>query len=257
MARPRLLPALTWPKYETAVLAVFNEALLRLAQRKKLPQGEEPINFILYWICRDVHFEQLKAKKSIPFVIEFDSTNQPEPDDTAESRRLKKRPDFACAITDEQAPDSRSSQIRYSLECKRLGKAEGGWVLNENYSEQGIRRFMQAGHSYAKGCSSAAMIGYVQNMQPDQVLTEVNDFAQQRTVPSLSRAAADWAEKNVTALSQSPLTRDFDTKPLKLNHLWIDLRHCTFQKPPPKPAKPARAKATKDPAAKSQSTKKK
>jgi hypothetical protein len=233
MARPRLLPALTWPKFEQAVLAVFTEALRRLAEKPKLPQGEEPINLDLYWLCRDVHLEQLRAKKSIPFVIEFDSTNQPEPDDNAESRRLRKRPDFACAITDEQAPDSRSSQIRYSLECKRLGQAGAGWVLNKNYSEYGMLRFMQKEHGYAKGCSSAAMIGYVQNMDPDDILTEVNDFAQRRKIPSLSRAATAWAAKNVTQLSQDPLTRDFDTSALQLHHLWIDLRHCTFEKPWP------------------------
>ncbi len=237
MARPRLLPALTWPKYEKAALAVFTEALRRLAARKNLPQGEEPLNLILYWICREVHLEQLKAKKSIPFVIDFDSTNQPEPDDTAESRRLKKRPDFAFAITDPQAPDTRTSQIRYSVECKRLGKAEGGWVLNDNYSERGMSRFMQVEHSYAKGCSSAAMIGYMQNLPPEEILSEVNEGAERRSIPSLIRAAA-WAAKDVTRLSQSPLPRDFDANPVQLNHLWVDLQHCVFEKPPPKPAKP-------------------
>jgi len=245
MATPRLSSAMTWPKYEQAVLAVFTEALRRLAQTPKLPQGEEPINLVVYWLCRGVHLEQLKARMSIPFVIDFDSTNQPEPDDTAESRRLKKRPDFACAITDEQAPDSRSSQIRYSLECKRLGQAEGSWVLNENYSERGMLRFVQTDHSYAKGCSSAAMVGYMQNLDPDKILTEVNGLAQQRNMPSLSRAAAAWAAKNVTQLSQNPLTRDFDTNPLQLNHLWIDLRHCKFEMPPPKPKTAATKKAKK------------
>ncbi len=99
-------------------------------------------------------------------------------------------------------------------------------------------------------------------MQPDQVLTEVNNFAQKRTIPSLSRAASAWAAKDVTALSQPPLTREFDTKPVQLNHLWIDLQHCTFEKPLPKPAKSAAAKAKpkkvkKKPARKTKDTKKK
>ena len=256
MARPQLPPALTWTKYEQAVLAVFTEALRRLAERPKLPQGEEPINLALYWLCLEVHLERLKAQKSIPFVVDFDSTNQPEPDDTAESRRLKKRPDFACAITNEQAPDFRRSQIRYSLECKRLGRAEGGWVLNENYSERGMLRFIQTDHGYAKGCSSAAMIGYMQNMEPDDVLGEVNDFAQRRTIPSLSRAAAAWAAKNVTRLSQNQLTRNFDPNPLQLKHLWLDLRHCTFEKPPPKSKEAAPKKTKKEAAGRKTSPKK-
>lgn len=241
MTRPRLSPAITWARYEQAVLEVFREALHRLANRPKLPQGEEPLNLDLYWLCLDVHLEKMRAKKSIPFVIYFDSTNQPEADDTTESRRLKKRPDFSCALIDEQAADSRRSQIHYSLECKRLGKAEAGWVLNENYSEHGILRFVRVDHGYAKGCASAAMIGYVQNLNPDDVLTEVNSFAKQRRIPSLGRAAKKWATRNVTSLSQERLIREFDTTPLQLNHLWIDLRYCTFEAPPPKP-KPIKKK---------------
>lgn len=240
MAGPRLKAAITWPKYEKAVLAVFTEALRRLARRSNLPQGEEPINFELYWLCRKVHYEQMQAKSTIPFFIDFDSTNQPEPDDVADSRRLKKRPDFACKLTNEQAPDEFSSQIVFSLECKRLGQAEPNWVLNENYSEYGMLRFMQADHSYAKGCSSAIMIGYVQNMEPDDVLTDVNRHAGTRNIPSLFRAAASWAAKDVTYLSNR-LARDFTAEPLDMSHLWVDLRHCTFSKPAPTP-KPAASK---------------
>lgn len=236
MARPRILPALTWPKYEKAVLDVFIEALNRLGQGSILPQGEEPMNLQLYWKCREVHHEQLQAKKSIPFVINFDSTNQPEPDDTSESRRLKKRPDFSCALTDEQAVDFRKSQIRYSLECKRLGTAAGQWIFTENYSEHGMLRFRQTDHAYAKGCASATMIGYVQGMTDDTLIKEVNEHAAARRIPSLSKAATAWAAKTVTQLGQAPLVRDFEPTPVQLRHLWLDLRHCTFTPPPPKVA---------------------
>ena len=119
MAKPRLSGALTWPKYEKAVLAVFTEALRRLAEKPNLPRGEEPINLVLYWLCLDVHLEQMNAKRSLPFIIDFDATNQPEPDDTAESRRLKKRPDFACAIFDHQAPDAASAGSTESVGRER------------------------------------------------------------------------------------------------------------------------------------------
>lgn len=253
MARPRITLAVTWSKYERAVLDVFAEALRRLAGRFSLPQGEEPINLELFRICVEVHFEQMQARKSIPFFIMFDSRNQPEPDDTAESRRLKKRPDFACALTNEQAPDARSSRIVYAIECKRLGKAEAGWVLNENYAEYGMRRFMQADHGYGMGCSSATMIGYIQSMEPDDVLTEVNEYAGTRRIPSLTKAAANWAANDVTPL-RNLLTREFAADPLELNHLWSDLRHCTFEKrprtaaagvPKAKSKEPAKKKATR------------
>lgn len=235
MLRPTFTPALNWSTYEQAVLDVFTEALNRLGQQETLPQGEEAINLELYWKCREVHLEYLRANKSIPFVIDFDSTNQPEPDDTANSRRLKKRPDFACALTNEQAIDVQSSQIRYTLECKRLGTASGKWAFTENYSEHGILRFRKSDHSYAKGSTSATVIGYVQNMSDDELLKEVNEHAKARNIPSLSMAATSWATKTVAQLNQNPLVRDFDPTPIQLRHLWMDLRHCTFTLPPSKP----------------------
>ena len=202
-----------------------------LGREETLPQGEESINFELYWKCREIHLELIRAGKSIPFLIEFDSTNQPEPDDSNESRRLRKRPDFTCALVDAQATDYRQSQIRYTLECKRLGKAAGNWVFTENYSEHGMLRFRQPDHSYAKGARSGAMIGYVQNMTDDELLKEVSQSAAQRGIPSLSKAAAAWVARTVMQLDQNPMTRDFDVIPIQLNHLWLDLRHCAFNPP--------------------------
>jgi len=235
MTRPRLSAALTWLRFEEAVHAVFTEALRRLANSTQLEAAEEPINYALYWLSREVHHEMLKSQQgSIPFAIMFDSTNQPEPDDTVRCSRLRKRPDFGCIITDSQAADFRRAQIGYHLECKRLGKAEGNWILNENYSEHGMCRFMREESGYAKGCASAAMIGYMQNMEPGDILTQVNSFADKREIPSLSKAAAAWATKDVTRISQAPLNRTFDTSPVQVSHFWIDLRHCKFEKAQPK-----------------------
>ena len=235
MPRPRITSAFSWSKFEQSVLDVFTEALNRLANEPFLSQGEEPINLELYWKCVEVHREFERAQRSLPFFIWFNPTNQPEPDDTIRSERLLKRPDFACGLTNPQAADFRKSQVTYCLECKRLGVAAGKWVFTENYCEHGMLRFRQTAHSYAKGASSAAMIGYAQSMPEDDLLTEVNTHAATRTVPSLSRAALAWVAKGVTALSQSPLTRQFDPADIQLRHLWLDLRQMTFIPPPPKP----------------------
>src|SRR5438105_1190778 len=125
MPRPRITPAFSWSKFEQSVLDVFTEALNRLANEPSLPQGEEPINLVLYWKCWKVHHEFMQAKKSLPFVIFFNTTNQPEPDDNVRSQRLLKRPDFACAMANPQAADYLKSQVTFWLECKRLGTAAG------------------------------------------------------------------------------------------------------------------------------------
>jgi hypothetical protein len=248
MPQPTIIPAFNWSRFEQAVLDVFTEALNRLAAEPSLPQGEESINLALFWMCRRVHHEQLQAKKSIPFFILFDSTNQPEPDDTVRARRLKKRPDFGCALTDSQAIEFEKRQVMYSLECKRLGTPAGNWIFNENYSEHGMLRFRQANHSYAKGASSATMIGYAQSMPEDDLLDDINAHAAVRAIPSLTKAAVAWAAKAVTPLDQRPLTCDYDSASIQLRHLWLDLRHITFIAPPPKPPlakKKSKKKATK------------
>lgn len=238
MPRPRITPAFNWSKFEQSVLDVFSEALNRLASEPSLPQGEEPINLVLYWKCRQVHLEFMQAQKSLPFYIQFNTTNQPQPDDTVRSQHLLKRPDFACTLTNPQAADFSKTQVSYTIECKRLGTATGKWIFTENYSEHGMLRFRQSAHSYAKGATSAAMIGYAQSMPDDDLLQEVNAHAAARTVPSLSRAATAWATKGVSVLDQDPLTRQFDPNPIQLRHLWLDLRQMTFIPPPPKPKTP-------------------
>jgi|GEM_PF-2703732 len=250
MPRPSLAAAMTWDKFENAVLEVFTEALRRLAKFKRLPAAEEPLNLELYWLARQFHHELLRSQKaSIPFAIIPDSTNQPEPDDSARSKRLKKRPDFSCILNNPQEADFRKSQASYNLECKRLGNAEGNWVLNENYSEHGMQRFVHESWLYAKGCPSATMIGYLQNMAPEDVLVEVNSNSASRGLPSLSMAAASWAARGVTPLSKPTLSRPAGQTHIQLGHLWVDLRHCVFDvpsnSPPQTPADKSPAKAAK------------
>lgn len=241
MPRPRLSAAITWQRFEEAVLAVFREALSRLARRAELPRAEELINLQLYWIAREVHLELLEsATGSIPFSILFDSTSQPEPDDVARASRLRKRPDFNCVVTNPQARSHLTSQVNYYLECKRLGEAEGTWVLNENYSEHGMNRFVHVDWQYAKGCLSGTMVGYIQNMDPNAILTEVNAYARTRRLPSLIQAAADWAVRDVTQLYSTSLTRTFQPNVFSLGHLWVDIRHIPLSPQPALPTSPTR-----------------
>lgn len=173
------------------------------------------------------------------------------------SPRLRKRPDFACKMKDEQARDLHKTQISYQIECKRLGKPDGKLIFNDLYSEKGIARFREAEHQYGKNCGSAAMIGYVQDMPHDDILQEVNAYAMTRSIPSLARAAAGWAAGGVTVLPTQSLNRNFDPDPIQIEHFWVDLRHCKFNvpsgQPPqsvPPPARPSSAKKPKRAAAK-------
>lgn len=236
MARPRLTVAINWSRFEKAVHAVLDEALRRLATYANLPNGEEPMNLWLHWLAIKAHHAIANSPEgSLPFSIVFDGRSQPEPDDATGDPRLLKRPDFTWLLFNQQAADPLRSEMKYYTECKRLGSPEGGRVFNDLYSGEGMSRFMTEQHAYAKGCKSAAMIGYIQTMEPDDILTEVNEFATSRTIPSLAQAAKAWRDKEANRLTQDALDRQFDTAKVQLSHFWIDLRGSTFDLPANQP----------------------
>lgn len=257
MPKPRLTAAVTWASFEQAVLAVFEDALGQLTLYSRLPRAEEPINLELYWLLRKSHLSLLQAKTKgmMPFTILFDSTSQPEPDDVTRAQRLQKRPDFDCVLMNPQALDHRASQINYYVECKRLGNPVATWVLNDNYTNHGIERFVNAEWEYAKGYRSAAMVGYLESSTGSTVLNEVNTQAAAKGVPSLTLAAGAWVVKGITPLSQTAMKRSFHPSPFTLHHLWVDLCHWKFvtpkQTPPlaaallPSPRKAAKLAPTK------------
>jgi hypothetical protein len=240
MDRPRLSLAVNWRDFEKAAHGVFLDALKRLCQYKRLPTAEPSISLEVFHLALAAHQDQYQAGTCLyQFTIEPDATSKPQPDDAAPDSRLRKRPDFACTMKDMQAVHPSLSQVSYYLECKRLGRQEGDQVFNDLYSEKGIARFMTEEHQYAKGCESAAMIGFVEDMEPDAVLREVNAFATGRAIPSLTKAAAGWMSGEATVLPGVSLNRSFDTNPILLHHFWVDLRGCKLDVPSDHPPQAA------------------
>jgi hypothetical protein len=112
----------------------------------------------------------------------------------------------------------------YTIECKRLGTRVGRWVLNVNYVKKGVLRFITEEHGYGKATPSGAMIGYVQSMELDDVLGEVNAASKRSSLPPIVRADVAWQENAVTRLGHK-LTRPSSLlSPFDLHHLWVDIR---------------------------------
>lgn len=233
VTRPLLSKAVTWSALQEAALRLFSEALQRLAKRRKLPRTEEPINLELYREAMSIRHSMLQAGRPLlPFVILFDVNNQPEADDTIRSTRLKKRPDFMCAMVDNQARSPETSQWGYILECKRLGVPEGRWILNRNYADFGIRRFIHKDWQYAKRCPSAAMVGYIQNQNVTDVFKEVNSSAKDLALPGLAKPSAGWSPNGFHSIVQRKIKRSFEPCVFELTHLWIDLTKVAFDDAP-------------------------
>ena len=119
--------------------------------------------------------------------------------------------------------DPQRSSKQFVVECKRLGKAtRGDWVFNVNYSQYGISRFCDPEWGYGKQAPSGAMLGYWQSMEGTEVLQEVNEACDHRSIPNLLLVGT-WSPKGVSKFEHK-LERPFQISPFKLRHLWIDLR---------------------------------
>ena len=110
------------------------------------------------------------------------------------------------------------------MECKRLGSPlRSDRVLNTDYIEQGVWRFVASDSGYAKGFSSAAMVGYCQDMAADDILREVNEAASKRGVSCLNLSQEGWRSRGVSKLDHR-CERSFPVSPILIYHFWADLR---------------------------------
>ena len=221
MSRPNLFKLDTWGRHARAVLDVFRCALISLERQSDLPEGEVPLNRKLYFRAKEENYRRSREGISLTFTIIPDSPNLPIDENAESPARESKRPDFQCVLSDSHA----GLELSFTVECKRLGHPPtSSHVLNRNYITEGVLRFKSPDHGYGEGASSGAMIGYVQSMQPDEILRDVNDYASEAKVEAVKKADAEWKERGVTKLNQE-LKRSVQPSPFTLDHMWLDLRH--------------------------------
>jgi len=69
------------------------------------------------------------------------------------------------------------------------------------------------------------MIGYIQSMNPPEILTEVNRFARKELVAAINSPVHGWNEDGVSNLEQRLHRPEVPPTPFYMHHLWIDLRN--------------------------------
>jgi hypothetical protein len=236
MIQPRITQLNTWEKHVELVLEVLEKALLLLRNIPDLEEDEDLISRELIFCIRAANADLIKVGRGLLYPIVPQGQNPPHPDDKSPKKREKKKPDFYWAMIDPLASDFRRSERQFVIECKRLGKPTSRkWILNENYVQHGILRFIREEHGYAKGEKTALMIGYVQNMEFDAILTEVNSTASSMVNPKISLLTSPtdgWQEKGISNLNHI-LLRPLPSLPLSLQHWWLDIRDC-YVTPSPK-----------------------
>lgn len=213
MAKPSLFKKRdSWGNHEERVLAIFSLALQKLRDESSLPRKENEISHILLTKVKEARFDLSKKDKSavIPS-ISFDAQN-----------RLGKKPDFHCEIFDALADDPQKSSKIYHLEAKRLGSQTSRF--NKEYVVNGIQRFIKSDYCYGEFVKSGAMIGYVQDMELDDILEQVNDYASKEEITKLSLSSDAWNE-DINRLDHQLKRPEVEPNLFDLRHIWVDLRH--------------------------------
>jgi len=222
--QPSLFSQSLWQKRVNHYLAVFERALLLLREDEgALYQESEP------QLSRRLHFKLLVARRELdPNGIyghpERESENLPDPEETEIQPHEAKKPDFQWKHDDTSISDPRFALKSYTIECKRLGaKTQSSWKLNENYFNHGLMRFYSPTWKYGLGVAEGAMIGFVQNMKFDEILTEINGVLTTSQITPLVLGQDGWKPKHLSKLSNE-IVRSFRETHFTLIHLWIDLR---------------------------------
>lgn len=209
-----------WKRFEGSIFEVIELAIDLLRKKDKLPLNEDDLNRELYFCLVTANYQLQKMNKGLETPPFYESNNQPRVEDKIRAQREFKRPDFQWSITDIYEQDSKMSSKQFVLECKRLGKAVGTWVLNENYINHGIKRFIDQEHGYAYGVISSAMLGYIQSMESEDILSEVNT-----NVVKIKQAQLKKQSNNNSILRLShEIKKDFPINTLRLEHIWLDIR---------------------------------
>ena len=206
------------------MLEVFSLALMLLRHEGDLPDQEVDINRKLWFCIHRANRELSRDNRGLISPPSYDSKNAPDRDDEERAARENKRPDFSCGFYDHQESDPDKSAKFYVIECKRLGLPSSSWILNKNYVQYGICRFIEPEWGYGKSVSSSAMVGYVQSMELQDILAEVNNEIVNNTLNTIRLSDEGWKEDGVSQLEQSLNRSRVQPARFRLRHMWVDLR---------------------------------
>lgn len=221
-------PDRLWQRHERLILNVLVRALVKLRKSKTLPTDEVPLNDYLYTYMREVWCRLPLREKPNNFSLVPNSENPPRVRGEIGLNFTRKKPDFQWILSDPAQKDPIKAVKNYTIECKRLGdKTASGWNLLKEYVGNGIVRFLSEEHSYGRGATSGAMIGYIQNMELDDILSQINqviDGEKKYQIPAIVfypwRNSQDKIEEGSHALA-----RKFTPLSFILHHFWVDLRN--------------------------------
>ncbi len=213
----------SWSNFKNNIAYLIVEALLALRQRNDLVKDEIGLNRLLYLCLLEVNYDF-----DLPLPA-YDARNPPHIEDKQKAKREDSRPDMYWSLMDHEA-NYQDWCRTFILECKRLGeKTSESWILTEEYVKDGIMRFFLDVKGYGKGCETGAMAGYVQDMDFDTILQEVNYYLadKEQSIPVIPTPINGWQHQGVSNL-QHTFNRSYNPTWFSLQHFWIDMKDCSY-----------------------------
>jgi hypothetical protein len=215
--RPLIPQRNSWGRFKQNIAKLTIEALFILREETELARDEPTLNRTLA-LC----FVEANLRLDLDYQPALDAKNFPHSEDEKKSISENNIPDLSWNIIDHIERCNRN----FALECKRLGKPSSRtWVLNKQYIEEGLLRFFKDEEGYSKGCELGAMVGYIQNMDFEEILCEVNRhiITFEPSIPTLAAPAEGWQGQGISSLSHS-FERSFTPSLFILDHYWVDIR---------------------------------
>ena len=213
----------SWTRFKENIADLITEALLLLRMRNDLVKNENKLTELLF-LCI------LEANRIFDLPLPaLDAKNSPHPTDKRKEKRENNRPDLSWNLMNHMG-DHENFYRNFALECKRLGKKTSkNWILTKQYVIDGILRFSLEEKGYGKGCETGAMVGYVQDMVFDEILSEINSHLaiNAPSIPALAIPADGWQSQNVSLLSHA-FQRSYIPFDFFLQHFWIDMRDIQY-----------------------------
>jgi hypothetical protein len=214
--RPRLTSIDLWQRHEQRCVQILRDAIALLAAGPA-SEGEPELNRRLYRAIIALQVADARRGLEQLSVVVPEGRNPPVASDAQRTPREHKIPDFYWAYVDYLAPDPEVVACQFVVECKRLTAASKDWDYIAQYVHSGILRFVTEEHGYGKGTASGAMLAYLQDIDADQALAEVNA---QASANGLSALAIRRRSADALIELDHQLDRPFPDSPFLLMHLW-------------------------------------
>lgn len=227
MARRPLSPFITlWNRHILLYSEIFSTALRELSESASVSRDEDAISEILCSILNRVCYKLGKSRNQDLQTPYWETPIQPVTGDELKGGKIKKRPDFTCKCINRWAASSEKYEISLHIECKLLGNpTSAAWILNKNYVESGIKRFDSKIHEYGKRADSGMMIGYIIDMTPQEIESEVNDY-QKTHAPDYTEIKFCFDTTKLFKTRQDIKRKNVMPAQFELIHFWVDLRNC-------------------------------